>query len=233
MNQENYNELLNNVLELEGLLRLYAVNSTDRDRICSLIAEKGNYIQTIAMRFSPAAGLVAPPEPRMPNEEDLREARMSIISDYSEEDDELYEAFSDEEEEFDNERVDTSPNPVTTAPNPIPPEVTSPPKMEDVTPPPIPSSPGEEPPLPTGGSSQKESDGRKLKALFPLNDFFRFRRELFDGSDVDFNASLCIVEELGSFDRAKDYFFNDLQWNPEDDRVDEFLVIIRKYFTMS
>lgn len=69
-----------------------------------------------------------------------------------------------------------------------------------------------------------------LRRLFPLNEIFLYRRELFNGSDVDFNASLRIVEELPTYEDAEDYFINDLQWNRDDKNVTSFLDIIKKYY---
>ena len=69
-----------------------------------------------------------------------------------------------------------------------------------------------------------------LLRLFPINEVFLFRRELFGGSDVDFNASLAVVEDLDSYAAAEDYFAADLQWNLNDATVAQFLAIIKKYF---
>lgn len=70
----------------------------------------------------------------------------------------------------------------------------------------------------------------ELRRCFPINEIYLFRRELFDGSDVDFNASLRIVEELPTYAAAEDYFISDLQWDRSDPTVADFLNIIRRSF---
>lgn len=78
--------------------------------------------------------------------------------------------------------------------------------------------------------SLRMTPGRSpLRKLFHLNDTFRFRRHLFAGSQEDFDASLCIVSEFTDFAQAEDYFYNDLQWDPEQPEVIDFMTIIRKY----
>lgn len=86
------------------------------------------------------------------------------------------------------------------------------------------------PEAPEAPEVPKKSRSHALRRLFFLNDVFLFRRELFNGSDVDFNASLAVVEELPDYAAAEDYFFNDLQWNPDSQTVQNFLKVIKKYF---
>lgn len=56
-----------------------------------------------------------------------------------------------------------------------------------------------------------------------LNDKFRFRRELFDNSDVDMAETLGVVEQMTSEEELKDYLFNDLCWDAENETVKDFL----------
>lgn len=56
-----------------------------------------------------------------------------------------------------------------------------------------------------------------------LNDKFRFRRELFDNSVVDMAETLGVVEQMTSEEELKDYLFNDLCWDAENETVKDFL----------
>lgn len=68
------------------------------------------------------------------------------------------------------------------------------------------------------------------KLVFSINDKYRYRRELFDDSDVEFNNTLAIVASMDSFEEAEDYFLNEQGWDPENETVRDFLDKIRRYF---
>jgi hypothetical protein len=70
----------------------------------------------------------------------------------------------------------------------------------------------------------------KVRKLFSLNDKFRFKRELFSNRGDDFNDSLDLVAAMRNYDQAEDYFINDLQWDPENEEVVEFMSKISEYF---
>lgn len=63
-----------------------------------------------------------------------------------------------------------------------------------------------------------------------INDRFRFRRELFGGSTPDFDAALNLIATMDSFDEAHDYFICELDWDPEQPVVEEFMDMLRRYF---
>lgn len=69
------------------------------------------------------------------------------------------------------------------------------------------------------------------KPLFCLNDRFRFRRTLFNGSEADFSEAMKRITQMDNFDEAREYFIEDYGWNPEDEEVVAFLEIIKSYFT--
>lgn len=69
-----------------------------------------------------------------------------------------------------------------------------------------------------------------LRRSFTINDKFRFRRELFGNSDSEFTDALNLVEAMGSYDEAEDYFITDLSWDREMPEVGEFLTVIEHYF---
>lgn len=75
-----------------------------------------------------------------------------------------------------------------------------------------------------------ETEGAQ-KPLFCLNDRFRFRRTLFDGSEPKFAEAMKRITQMDNFDEAKEYFMEDYGWDPEDEEVIAFLEIIKSYFT--
>lgn len=81
--------------------------------------------------------------------------------------------------------------------------------------------------------SATEPELAKPKAdrpLFCLNDRFKFRRMIFGGSDVDFNAALDKLSTLSTYEEAEDYFFNDLGLDPESAEVQEFMEVIKSHY---
>ena len=77
-----------------------------------------------------------------------------------------------------------------------------------------------------GGCGSAEN----LAKAFTLNDKFRFRRELFGGSEKEFFALLGLVAGMNSFDEAHDYLCGDLQWDEEEESVADFLAILKDKF---
>lgn len=71
---------------------------------------------------------------------------------------------------------------------------------------------------------------RCLRKAFSLNDRFRFRRELFGNSDTEFADALNMLEAMGNLAEANDYFYGDLQWDPENPEVIDFMQIVTKHF---
>ena len=81
--------------------------------------------------------------------------------------------------------------------------------------------------LPMDEGGEREPRGR---LVFSINDRYRFKRELFDNSDVDFNNTLAIVASMEDYDEAEDYFLGELQWDAGRTEVADFLEIIKRYF---
>lgn len=69
-----------------------------------------------------------------------------------------------------------------------------------------------------------------IRKYFTLNDNYKFRRELFENSGDRYSAALSYIESLPSLQSAKDYCFNILGWDNENDEVKEFINIISAYF---
>lgn len=68
------------------------------------------------------------------------------------------------------------------------------------------------------------------RLVFSINDRYRFRRELFNGSDVDFNTTLSLVASMDDYEEAQDYFLDELQWDEKSPDVIDFLEILKNYF---
>lgn len=69
-----------------------------------------------------------------------------------------------------------------------------------------------------------------IRKYFTLNDNYKFRRELFENSVDRYSAALSYIESLPSLQSAKDYCFNILGWDKENDEVIQFINIISAYF---
>lgn len=85
-----------------------------------------------------------------------------------------------------------------------------------------------------GPEADKAADGgnaapAKRKPAFSINDRFRFKRELFNNSDRKFDNALAVVAGMESYDEAEDYFYGDLDWDPDNSEVAAFMEIVSKY----
>lgn len=69
-----------------------------------------------------------------------------------------------------------------------------------------------------------------IRKMLTLNDKFLFRRELFNGSDTELNDTLDLVASMDSMHEAEEYLYDDLQLDPENDTVRDFVNIIAAYF---
>lgn len=65
---------------------------------------------------------------------------------------------------------------------------------------------------------------------FSINDKFRFRRELFGGSDCAFHDLLSLLETMESLSEAKAYISGEMDWDPESPDVKAFFNIIERYY---
>lgn len=72
------------------------------------------------------------------------------------------------------------------------------------------------------------SDFRKA---FSLNDRFRFRRELFGGSEDRMNSAINELNKLSSLEESLSYLKNDLNWNTEEAPVADFIKLLEKRFS--
>ncbi|MCH5227634.1 MAG: hypothetical protein J1F16_07475 [Muribaculaceae bacterium] len=71
---------------------------------------------------------------------------------------------------------------------------------------------------------------KRGKLVFTVNDRFRFKKELFENSDAEFNNTLALLASMEDYNEAEDYFINEEGFDPTNPVVKEFLLIIKKYF---
>lgn len=71
---------------------------------------------------------------------------------------------------------------------------------------------------------------KPLIGCFSINDKFRFRRELFSGSDAMFRDSLSLFEAMEDLSEARSYIFDNLGCDPESPDVKSFISILERYY---
>ncbi len=69
------------------------------------------------------------------------------------------------------------------------------------------------------------------RPLFCLNDRFRFRRTLFNGSEESFSEAMKRIAQMDNYEEAMEYFIDEYGWNPDDEEVTAFFEIIESYFS--
>ncbi|MCH5240027.1 MAG: hypothetical protein J1F38_07375 [Muribaculaceae bacterium] len=77
---------------------------------------------------------------------------------------------------------------------------------------------------------ENKVEEKKGRLVFSINNRFRFKKELFNNSDVDFNNTLALVASMENYEEAEDYFLNEVGFNRDDSVVTDFLEIIKRYF---
>lgn len=69
-----------------------------------------------------------------------------------------------------------------------------------------------------------------IKKIFSINDKFRFRRELFVNDADDFSHTLDLIMKMKTYEDAEEYFYNEMQWDPENEEVMAFMAKVQEYF---
>lgn len=207
MTDEDIKRILHLTYELEGLLQL-RTGHPERPGLDSHIAAKASQIAALTGKAAAGQQQPACPDDSMfysldSQPEALEEAAENI-------------AVAEAAQTADDERVAIAEKIETKAQSPAP-----------------------EGPAPEEG--KKTDKGKEIRAgaasvgrpVFSINDRFRFRRELFGNSDRDFNASLDLLCTMETLDEAENYFYNDLEWDPEQPCVKDFMSIVERYFKKS
>lgn len=107
------------------------------------------------------------------------------------------------------------------------------PEVEDASEPAVAepeSLPDPEPVVAESAVSVKQADSQNdLRKAFTINDRFRFRRELFGGSDKAFAELVDRLSDCADYVEVEKYI-ETLNWNSEDEAVAEFKAIVSNYF---
>lgn len=83
-------------------------------------------------------------------------------------------------------------------------------------------------PAPAAESAPASEPKRGI--VFTLNDRFRFKRELFDDNQEEFDATIEIISGMESMDEVEDYLYNDLCLDADNEVVAEFAEALRSNF---
>ena len=215
MKKEKLNSLLDSIYELEGLVHLALSRDDSPEALPGLIVRKGKELAKLSEAVALEEEETAAEEPLTEDESeeiDTFEQEVEAEADVDPEaEPEVEVELVYDDEPADDEPADEEPEDYF-EPEPEPeyePEVEEKPKPE---------------PKQQGGF---EPRGR---LVFSINDRYRFKRELFSGSDADFNNTLALVASMDNYDEAEDYFLGDLQWDPTSQDVTDFLEILKRYF---
>ena len=71
---------------------------------------------------------------------------------------------------------------------------------------------------------------KDIRKAFSINDRFRFQRELFAGSANAMNTAIEHIEVMNSYGNAELYFYSQLNWDRENEVVQDFMTIVRNHF---
>lgn len=74
--------------------------------------------------------------------------------------------------------------------------------------------------------TEKPATSSNEEIKLTLNDRFRFRRALFNGSDADMKEAIGILNGLSSLDEITDYLYNDLCLDPDNQDVIDFVELV-------
>ena len=75
-----------------------------------------------------------------------------------------------------------------------------------------------------------EEAGAKMLKLLTLNDRFRFRRELFGGSDTAMKAIMAVIATMHNIEDAKRYLTEEQGMDTDSEEVSYFLEIIGPFY---
>ncbi len=69
-----------------------------------------------------------------------------------------------------------------------------------------------------------------IKKAIPINDRFRFQRDLFSNNVQEFNRALDHLETLASLDEAQKYITSQFSWDVESSTTNDFMALVERRF---
>lgn len=76
------------------------------------------------------------------------------------------------------------------------------------------------------------SEARDFSRAITLNDRYRFIFEIFQNHSDAFNTAVSRISAMSTLGEAYDYLLNDLELDPENEAVSEFLAIVANHFNI-
>ena len=69
-----------------------------------------------------------------------------------------------------------------------------------------------------------------FRKAISLNDWFRFKRDLFKGNEEAINATVQALNGIGSYEEAIAYLNEHARWDPDDPTAADFIKLLEKRF---
>lgn len=82
----------------------------------------------------------------------------------------------------------------------------------------------------TLGKRMEASAINDLKRAIPINDRFRFQRDLFGNNVSLFNETLARLNTMPNFDEAREYLLQEFEWDEELNSTRDFFVLLGRRF---
>lgn len=233
MDKEKLNELLDRIYELEGLVHLAIARDDAPDKLPELIRKKSEELMSYAEQATTTtATSQSQAITNIGAEAEFEEAMDANISSAEEtqsygedthsygEETHSYEEATDSHAEEPVEHVDETSHAEEIEEL----KISEMPPIVSITEPVLVEKPVKE--------TYKFDDytAPRGRLVFSINDRYRFKRELFNSSDVDFNTTLSLVASMEGYEEAEDYFLTELQWDEKSQDVIDFLEVLKKYF---
>lgn len=74
------------------------------------------------------------------------------------------------------------------------------------------------------------AQAKDLRKAFTLGDTFRFRHELFNDVESEWENMFHMVDGMKSYSQAEDYFYDFLGFDSNNENVKDFMEILRRHF---